>query len=460
MLKALKILFLLCLGWFPHIIWAQSYTLKEDYQSKFYNLSQKDGLSHNKVLDIYQDRCGYLWFATIDGLNRYDGYEFVVYKNIPGDSSSLSGNLVTCITEDPYGDLWIGTHYGLNKYDRKSNSFIRYMKHPKGLSISDNYVRAFHCSQEGILWIETADGVLNKYDIQQNTFTHYPHKAGGQFYYPNHTVYEDKEGFIWIGGRSIYPHRLNPKTGKFDRFVNSPDSPKNENDVACYYEDSQGHFWVSALDGAFIFDKQKQFDMFLSISTYSIIEDAKGRLWFGTGYGLYRYNRQNNKMTHFDTDENNPFSLIGSHINKLYQDRSGIIWVATNDGISKYAPKRDKFFHYYHVAGNEKTLSSNYITAIVEDKDGLLWIGTKNAGLNSFDRTSGAFKTYKHNPNDSHSISSNRISNLYIDKAGTLWIGLWEGIGFNKFNKATETFTKYSYNPNTTWFDWYNDFRR
>ncbi len=434
--------------------------LKTDYQTEFEQLSTKDGLSSNQVLDILQDKVGYLWFATTDGLNRYDGYHFLVYKNAVGDSTSLSNNLVTCLEEDIYGNLWVGTLYGLNRYNRKTNQFEHFFKQ-KGLnSLSNNHIRALYADQTGILWVETVDGVLNKIHLQSFKVEHFAHTAVHQAYYHYHSIYPENDSILWIGGRGIATHRFNINQGKFKRFNPDPkdSTKKREADIACYFEDSKANFYVSGLDGVYLFDKKNKFKKILKSSTFSILEDTKKRLWFGTGDGIYKQSGEANTYFHYTFNPNNPTSLGGNHVNKLFQDRSGVIWVATNSGISKYSPLRNNFKHYYHIPGDSNTVSSNRITDAAEGASGMIWLATANSGLVRFDRENGSFKNFKSSSKNKNGLRSNRISNLYIDKEANLWIGIWSGIGFQKFNPSKENFELYSINTKNTYTDWYNDF--
>lgn len=450
-------LFVLLVGLLGSVYGQTALHLKTDYQTQFEHLSVKNGLGSDEVLDIIQDKVGYLWLATTNGLNRYDGYQFLVYRNIPGDSTSLSSNLVTCIEEDIYGDLWIGTHYGLNKYNRKTNTFEHIFKqgHKKGLS--DNYIRALHADDQGNLWIETVEGTLNKLHLHTQTFEHYKHQPVNQHYYYYHSIYQENDSTLWIGGRNTVPHRFNIRQGTFERFLPNPNDPakKRDSDVACYFEDSQGNFYVTALDGVYLFDKVSRFQKIIATSTFSILEDKQHNLWFGTGNGVYKKRPGTDYYYHYTHNPNNPGSLGGNHVNKLYQDRSGVIWFATNTGLSKYSPIRKNFLHFYHIAGETNTVSANQITVATQDSKGTIWLGTANNGIDYFNPLKNTFGHL--NTENTPSLSSNRISALYFDKAQTLWVGLWSGLGINKFNAAKKSFTRYAINYNSLKTDWYND---
>ena len=139
-------------------------SVQYDLFTKFENISTQNGLSNDMVQDIIQDNFGFIWIATADGLNRYDGYSLKYFKNSIDDSTSISGNYITCLELDQYNNLWVGTTEGLNLYVREKNQFIQFLNSSSKNSISNNHVRQLF-AEEGFLWIETLDGILNKFDI-------------------------------------------------------------------------------------------------------------------------------------------------------------------------------------------------------------------------------------------------------------------------------------------------------
>ena len=175
---------------------------------------------------------------------------------------------------------------------------------------------------------------------------------------------------------------------------------------------------------------------------------------------MYKKTHESSVFYHYNFNPNNPRSLAGNYVNKLYQDKSGVLWVATNSGLSKYSPIRKRFPHFYHIPGEKNTVSSNRITDAVEDNDGIIWLATANNGIDRFDRKNNQFTNYNTETKGKGKLSSNRVSSLYIDKDNILWIGLWSGVGFNKFNTKTKTVEHFVIDPNSRDTDWYNDFVR
>lgn len=439
---------------------AQSVVLNEDLQTKFKKLNKKDGLSDSRILDIIQDRYGFIWIATTDGLNRYDGYEFLVFKNIPTDSTSISSNLITSITEDIYGNLWIGTSFGLNRYDRTKDSFIHYFSDKKNPNaLRDDHIRKLLADEKGVLWIETVDGHLHRFNVRTAQMKHYKHEGISQDYYHYHALLKENDSILWLGGRGLNVHRFNINTEEFDVFRSLESGGKYQkraNDVSFYFLDSRNQFWVCGLDGVYKFDREKEtFYLFMGGSTFHIYEDKNHVLWFGKGNGIVKYNPNNKEFTHIATNVNNPNSLSNNHVNKIMEDMSGVVWVATNDGLNLYSPKKHNFTHYFHIPGEKRSISGRKVTALVEDNEGVLWVGTDSEGLNAFDFKKGVIGEYKAG-GKRNSLRSNHISHLYFDSSENLWISQWSGLGIDQLNTQTNELKSYTINHSNTYTDWYH----
>ena len=436
--------------------------IRKDPLVQFDHISTRNGLSDQEVISICQDRYGYIWFGTLNGLNKFDGYSFQVFRNTPGDSLSLSSNLVECMTEDPFGNLWIGTDRGLNRYDRKKNSFQHYVHCPSDTtSLSGNHIRALYVTSDSILWIETFNGTLHSMDLLTEEIQRYPHQQPDQPEYHYHTIYEDCAGRLWIGGRSLGIIYFNRNRQEFYTILANETSPtgKRERDVAAYLEDSHGNFWVSGVDGVYLLDREKEeFRKVLSTSTWSMVEDIQGMIWFGTGHGLFQYDPHTDELVEFTAEPDNPFSISSNEINKVFVDRQGTIWIGTANGINRVARKSYPFEHYRHIPGNSGTLSSNRVSAVLEDHLGFIWIATMGEGLNRLDPKTKEFTSFRHDPENPNSLGSDKVSCLYEDKEGRLWIGLWAGVGFQRFDRKRSLFRTWRFNPANLKQDWYNDF--
>ncbi len=429
---------------------------------RFDQLSVKDGLSSNYILDIYQDHHGYMWIATKNGLNRYNGYDIEVFTNDPKDTLSISANTVTSITEDIFGNLWIGTQSGLNIFSYELNGFEKFGKGKFGRNdLKDKFIRDIYADEDGILWFETSDGTLYKYQIAENILDSYKHRAPSMintYYY--HSILKDKDGFIWIGGRNMGIFRFSPEMESFSVILSNPDDPtkKRDPDISNFFIDSDGVFWISGIDGLYTYDLEvDKFTKKLPVSTFSVQEDKEAILWIGTGSGLYTYSKRSNQFTKYEHSESNQNSLINNHVNKVFIDLSGNIWTGTTDGISIYSPSKNKFKHIYHIPGNSNSLKSNNVTAIMQDRNGFIWTGYDNDGIDYMDTNYNVISHFDNSESSSYKLISNKISSLLEDADGEIWVGQWSGRGFNIINANEEKIDSYSIVTNSLSVDWYND---
>jgi ligand-binding sensor domain-containing protein/two-component sensor histidine kinase len=424
----------------------------------FEHILSDKGLSQNTIHCILQDSKGFMWFATEDGLDKYDGYNFTVYKNNPLDRNSISDNFIWTIYEDKSGTLWIGTNsHGLSKFDRQTDKFINYANSPDNSnSLNSNNVRAILEDSKGNLWIGTEGGGLNKFDRKGNKFISYYHIPSDSGSLSNNVVisiYEDKSGILWLGTDAGL-NKFNSYTGHVIRYYYNT---KNLNSISnnvifSIFEDHSNRFWLGTSDGLNLFDrKTEKFYRYFSSADISsnldngrinsMIEDKTGIFWVATGGGLYQFNIQKKKFislnqaaSHSTSLPTSQAGLSNNNILSLYEDNSGLIWVGTAEGgIIKYDRERIKFKHYLHDPDNKNSLSYNTVRSIYQDKTGLLWIGTLGGGLNKLEVKKNNFTHFLHQSNNPNSLSNNSVSSIFRDKSGVLWVGTWDG-GLNKLS--------------------------
>ncbi|MCD4746939.1 MAG: histidine kinase, partial [Bacteroidales bacterium] len=409
------------------------------------------------------DKYGFLWIATIDGLNRYDGYKIKQYKHLTEDSVSIADNLVTCLKEDSEGNLWIGTRKGLNRYNRNNDSFETVTrKNDQGVLVEINeYIRAILPDENNILWIETAKGDLIKYHYllkSSSTYHHKPPTMVNTYFY--HDLYKDKNDILWLGGRFMGIYRFDTETEQFYQYQwdENNSTKKRENDVSAYFHDSQDNMWLAGIDGLYTLNtKTEIFTKIFSTSTFSIVEDKNKKLWFGTGAGIYVYNLLDHSFTFINKDDNNPHSLIHDHVNKIYIDDAQNVWIGTIEGVSIFSPSKNKFRHIYHITGDERTPVSSNITSLLQLTSGEIWIGTDNAGIDCMNEHFIKTDNYNNYKKGKNKLNSNRISVLMQDFDGDVWAGQWSGRGFNIINPETHDVKSYSFLSNSLKADWYND---
>ena len=226
----------------------------------FERISIEQGLSQTTVYCIFQDTRGFMWFGTRDGLNKYDGYRFTVYKHMPGNPHSLSNNSVRAIYEDPSGTLWIGTDGGLNTFNREKEIFTQYLTDPDDpTSLSNNRVRTLLADQSGTLWIGTYGGGLNKRVPSDNEgappafvrYQHDPTNPASLSHNKIYTIVEDQAGMLWIGTIGGGLNRFDPDTGAFTRYQHDSTDPASlsDNTVNAVYEDQSGTLWIGTRKG-------------------------------------------------------------------------------------------------------------------------------------------------------------------------------------------------------------------
>ncbi len=430
---------------------------------KFEHIGPEHGLSQSSVYCILQDRQGFMWFGTDGGLNKYDGYNFTVYRHDPKNPYSLSNVTVMSLYEDRSGVLWIGTYGGLNKFDREKEAFISYQRDPKNPnSLSGAFVLSLAEDHTGALWVGTNRG-LNKFNRETETFTCYQHDPKN----PNslsenrvRTLYVDRAGVLWIGIVGGGLNKFDPEKQIFTRYQHDPGNPNSlsDNFVWSIHEDHAGVFWIGTQGGLNRFDREKEtFTRYQhdpknpnSLSEDEILsfyEDRAGMLWIGTdGGGLNRFDRERQIFTRYGYDPKNPNSLRTNRIRSLYEDRAGVLWISVDGaGLNKLDRAKEKFTHYQRLPENPNSLSNNRVKSLYEDRAGVLWIGT-DWGLNRFDREKERFTHYQHDPGNPNGLSENRVRPLAEDRAGMIWIGTNSG-GLNKFDPEKEIFTHLKHDP-------------
>ena len=431
-------------------------------QINFIRLTTDDGLSNNRVTSIIQDNYGFVWIGTVDGLNRFDSKQFEVYTHNEDNFSSLTSSFVTCIAERKNGDIYIGTKRGLNIYNRLSNSFVSIDLKSEKNSNPLPYVRQLLFDNDSILWIETIDGYLINFNVNTSTINNqYKHPTVNQKYYLYHSLYKDSRGRLWIGSRNQPPMYLDEDEGKIKIIPSSENdfTKKRANDMACYYEDSYGNFWMTALDGVYLFNRNNQcFTKFIATTTYDIIEASNGDIWFATGSGALKYNISDDIIIQMENEKDNPNSISSNSVYKIMEDAMGNLWFATNEGVNVYSAPAYAFKHFTHIPGISNSPEGYVVTAVAEDEKHNLWIGYENDGLDYLNRKTAKFTHFLHDLQTKNTLASNKVSALCLDKDNRLWIGLWRGIGFNMLNTKTLKFSLFTYNSNTLEQDWYSDF--
>ena len=425
----------------------------------FDRYSVEEGLSQSVAQRILQDRQGFLWVGTEDGLNRFDGYTFKVFRNDPEDAHSLSNNTILALHEDPLGMLWVGTFGGgLNRYDPQTERFTRYRHDPEeDNSLGSDYVRSIYRDRTGALWIGTLADGLDRYDPETDQWTHYRHDPEDPHSLSGNTVpvlLEDASGGLWIGTSDgldfVNPERVTGESApRFGHYRHDPTDPHSlgANPILSMFEDSSGALWVGTRGGGVNrFDRETEtFVRYLhdpgdprSLSdnaVRAVLVDSAGTLWVGTKEGLDRLENAaaipagKARFVLHRHDPVDPRSLKVNAVQSLFEDRSGGIWVGTyGGGLGRYDRRSQQFAHYGVHPNQKDGLSVASIWAIHEDRSGVLWIGTHGGGLDRVDRRTGEWRHYRHDPGDPDSLASDTVMSILQDREGALWLGTNAGL--------------------------------
>lgn len=459
----------------------------------FHLLDIESGLSNNYINSIEQDSIGFIWIATADGLNRYDGIQFTTYRN--NDQNGLTNNNIAEIKyHKKSGELIFSTDEGLNKYLPKLENFEPYSKKNKSLnkfinsfiidpnenlavsmlrgqeglyildkegivesfkhepsndtSLSANEISSLVLQNDSTLWIGTFHGGLNKMDYSKKTITRVGQNSK-TFSKSINTIYIDLDDNVWIGSKNgiqVITKKNDTLSLKASTFAGKGLS---DNNVLCFEEDNHGKIWIGTRNGGLnildkasflLKDKKLSLKWFLpkkdGTSVYNrtvscIKKDIKGNMWLGTSTGVNYVNPKDEPVKLLQNNISNEQTISHNRIGSLALASDDRIWIGTDGGgLDLLNPENGKFTHYRYSKNNPKSLSNNYIISILEDSKKRVWAGTYQGGLNLLDKVSGNFKKY---------LLEHDIRVIFEDNSTQIWIGTNRG-GLYKFNEEKDTF--------------------
>jgi ligand-binding sensor domain-containing protein/two-component sensor histidine kinase len=484
-------------------ILSSSYSQPDEYI--FRQLTDADGLSQSTIFAMIQDRDGYLWLGTIDGLNRYDGYEFRVYVNDASNASSISDNFISALYEDSDGFIWVGTVNGyLNRFDRKTEVFKRYfvndffetIKNPESdfydypLAFSRNQINTITAITEdknGYLWIGTWGNGLFKFDKTKGRATHFHNEPNDDFSLSSNRVIDiisDRDGEIWIatfggGLNKLVKENINTndpsktQSTKFLRYrsIENNKFSLSDDKTISLFEDKAGNIWIGTfygglnkldlinktlpLDKAKFKYYQENNKLSNSISDNTIVaitQDFEGYLWIGTfGGGIDRLDIKTESFTNFSKISSPQNSFTDVEILSLFVDRSGILWAGSHlgEGVTKIQKYYSKFESINSRSAGRLKLNDDVVWSLFKDSKDNLWVGTYRGGVNVLNFASNQTRNYKKLPAEKNTISDNHIRSIAEDKFGNMWIGTYSN-GLNRIDRTGQIVETFRHEPGSS----------
>lgn len=425
-----------------HLVYSQYY----HYQLQFKSITIDDGLTNNKVNAITRDKYGFMWFATNDGVCRYDGLNIRTYHLDPLNTTNTNTNHINTLYTDQNGDLWIGA-FSLFKYDYQTDSIIHYS--PKDSTLELGRVRTIVNDDKGRMWLGTTNGLFS-YFPDEDSIMHYQYLNEGN----NEvlTILPDKDR-LWIGTdeHGLIVFHLNKF--RFSSFNIRDGMLENPNSILCLYKDENEVLWAGTNSNGIIqfsindststqFYPDKQLE--ISHRVRKIIRDDSGNIWIGTRAGLFVKFAGQTGLYHYAHTDHISSGISNNSIYDIYIDNTKTMWFGTYAGGVNYTNLKSKpIYNFSKGEYRDQSLSDYLLFGFCEDEKGNMYIGTNDGGLNYFEKKTGKFKWYMKDSGDPCSINSNNVKSIVRERSGNLWIASYRG-GVSYFDTRSECFTELS----------------
>lgn len=420
-------------------------------QLLFRNYTVAEGLPSSTVRAITQDRQGYLWFGTKNGLSRFDGYQFKNFQFAYDDPQSLGNNFIHCVTVIDSASIWVGTEKGIYKLDLKTEKFSRFEL------VKEGSVYDILPAPDGWIWISTRFNGMFRYHPESKKLENFI--SDGSNSTINGTTFSkltvDQQGNIWIGtaghGLTIY----HSKTGRFSS-IRAGENGLSSDYINSVSTGTDGTIWVGTMNGGLCRWEKEQgkFKVYKkdggphSIQdniVRSVTELSNERILIGTEKGLNLLDLKTDQMTGYSNNSVDPFSISDNSVYTIFTDRSGTVWVGTFFGGVNYFRENGSAFELFYPNGNAWSLKGRAVSCFLEDRPGWYWVGTEDAGLFMYEVATGRFRQYPF-LTEQQPLSYHNIHSLLKDQEGNIWIGIYAG-GVNVLNPKTGQVRKFKQEP-------------
>ena len=470
-----------------HFTSAQSLTTIAENRY-FRTISVDQGLSQSTVFVVQQDHLGFIWVGTQDGLNRYDGKTFTVFRPNKKDNRSLFSSYIRSLYVDQQGLLWIGGNKGVSCYNYKKEQFDNY---PLPVKPGEWFISSIATDENNRLWITSNSGEIYYLDAATNRFVPFFYRINGTsintiqqlLFIGNHLFLATDKGvydldpvtktakarqpalvsarinallqqgpFLWMGSENSGLFRLDLEKDQVDRYLHQSQTANSliDNDIRSLALDASGSLWVGTFRGLSILDSRTatfsnydhQSNRHLTLSQNSvrtIFKDRQNGMWLGTFFGGLNYYHKDDIRFNILSQTTGSVLLNDQVVNVIKEDPFQNIWIGTNDkGLNIWNRKTNQLSYLSHTEANANSISSNNIKAIAFDREGNALIGTFNAGLNVINKRTGAVKKYLHDPQQPFSVNSDMVHALLHDRQGRIWIGTRSGL--SRFDQQLQQF--------------------
>lgn len=418
---------------------------------RFTRIGLDEGLAQSSVYAVIQDRQGYMWMATQDGLHRYDGYSFRIFRHDPADPASISSSSVSALHEDREGRLWVGTSGGgISIFDPGEGTFRRIMKGEAPDTLSEDSVFGFHQDRAGAMWASTVAGV-DRIDGASGKVRRYAvaePKARSEVDGRAFAILEGADGRVWVGTERGL-NRLDPATGAVEAFpLKSAHVDVDEAAVTSLSFDGAGRLWVTTNQGVVVLDAALKVEKeFWAAERGGTLPDRRvsdvlfsrsGEIWLAFyRAGLVQLDYASGRLTAFRHDPADRTSLSNDNVTTLYEDRGGVLWVGTDTaGVNRFNPATRSFTHYRHQPDNPRSLANAVVWSVLPARDGSLWVGTER-GLTRIDRARGEYRHHFAVEGRKGALAHDWVAALMQDRSGAIWAGTARGVQRLRADGAT-----------------------